>query len=238
MYPPDKMPLPKNFMPEHPFDNGEMKVRDEMLAPHPRTPEIVRKHLSDYYAVITCLDAQIGRMLMTLKETGQLENTYIIFTSDQGLAIGSHGLFGKQNLYEHYKPPCIICGPGIKPGRSDALVYLHDLYPTMCEMAGAAIPKGVEGQSLVPILRGQKPKLRDSLFEVYKNVQRMARDERWKLIWYPHINKFQLFDLANDPDELKNLADEPHHAGRLAEMKKLLARSQQEAGDPGPRCGG
>ena len=123
MYDRAKMPLPKNYLPLHPFDNGELKVRDETLAHWPRSEDEIRKHLHDYYAVITGLDEQIGRLIGHLKQAGQLDNTIIIFSSDHGLALGSHGLMGKQNLYEHsMKPPLIFAGPGIPAGKSDALL--------------------------------------------------------------------------------------------------------------------
>jgi len=118
MYPPDSIVLPPNFLPEHPFDNGEMTVRDEMLLPVPRTPEAVRKELAAYYGMISNMDAQIGRILDALCASGHGTNTLVVFASDHGLAIGSHGLLGKQNLYEHsMRAPLIFAGPGITPNR-------------------------------------------------------------------------------------------------------------------------
>ncbi|GAF96928.1 unnamed protein product, partial [marine sediment metagenome] len=135
MYDSDKIPLPENFMPEHPFDNGELIIRDELLAKFPRTPEEIRTHIAAYYAMITHVDAQIGRILDTLKETGNAENTIIIFSGDNGLAVGQHGLLGKQNLYEHsVHVPLIISGPGMPVGeKRDALCYLFDIFPTLCD---------------------------------------------------------------------------------------------------------
>ena len=126
-------PLPANFLPQHPFNNGEMVIRDELLAPWPRTPAVVRQNLADYYAYINYLDDQIGRILDALKASGQFDNTIIVFSSDNGLAIGSHGLFGKQNLYDHAThEPLIFAGPGIPAGqRRDAFCYLFDIFPTL-----------------------------------------------------------------------------------------------------------
>src|SRR6185295_12363812 len=125
-------PLPPDFLPQHPFDNGEMTVRDEKLAPWPRTPENIRSQLADYYALITFMDLQIGRILAALDKSGAAQDTIVVFSSDQGLALGSHGLMGKQNLYESgMKVPLIFAGPGIPKGQADALVYLHDIYPTV-----------------------------------------------------------------------------------------------------------
>ena len=229
LYDPAKLALSKNFMTEHPFDNGELTVRDEKLAPVPRTEAEMRKHLAAYYACITNLDHEFGRVLDAVKGA---DNTVVVFTSDQGLAVGGrHGLMGKQNLYEHFKSPLVLAGPGVPKGKSGALVYLFDLFPTLCDLAGVEVPKGVEGRSLVPVMAGKEPRVRDSLFAAYKGVQRMARDERWKLIWYPKVGRFQLFDLSADPDELKDLSADKAHAKKFDEMRALLAREQKTWGD-------
>lgn len=232
MYDPAKITLPKNFMPRHPFDNGELDVRDEKLAPLPRKPEDMRRHIADYYACITCFDHHVGRILDVLRETGQVDNTLVVYSSDQGLAVGGrHGLLGKQNLYEEFKSPLVLAGPGIPKGKSEALVYLHDLFPTFCDLAGTAIPKQVDGLSLLPVLKKEKPRVRDHLFAAYRDCQRMVRDERWKLIWYPKINRYQLFDLSKDPWEIEDLSGKAEFAGRLAELKKHLTREQKACGD-------
>lgn len=235
MYDADKLSLAKNFLPEHPFDNGELKVRDELLAAHPRTPREMREHLAGYYATISHLDHEIGRVLAAIAERGWQDNTVVIFTSDQGLAVGGrHGLMGKQNLYEHFKSPLVLAGPGIPPGQSPALVYLFDLFPTICDLAGASTPAVIEGRSLLPIVRGQKKSVRDTLFCAYRDCQRMMRDERWKLIEYnaAGVRNTQLFDLAQDPDELHNLAADSESRDELARLRKTLAAARQEYGDP------
>ncbi len=235
LYDPAKLTLSKNFLPEHPFDNGELKIRDEKLAPWPRTPEVMRRHLADYYACVSDLDHQVGRLQEALKKRGFADDTIIVFSSDQGLAVGGrHGLMGKQNLYEHVKPPLIFAGPGIPHGQSDALVYLFDLFPTFCDLAGLKTPDAVEGKSLLPVIKGDKPKVRDWLFGAYKDCQRMVRDDRWKLIKYnaSGVKHTQLFDLKNDPDEVKNLAADPKHVEQLARLEKLLAEARKQFGDP------
>lgn len=235
-YDPKKIPLSPAFMPQHPFDNGEMIVRDEQLAPWPRTPEDTKQQLADYYACITGLDHHIGRVFAALKAAGEWDNTIIIFTGDNGLSMGEHGLFGKQNLYEFggMHVPCVIAGPGIPHGRSDALVYLMDLFPTFCDLTGAKIPEGVEGRSLVPVIQGRTAKVRDVLYIGYQAGQRAIRDDRWKLIRYPLVDRTQLFDLATDPRELKNLAADPAHAPRLAAMTALLQQEMNRYGDEAP----
>ncbi len=229
-------PLPTNFLPEHPFNNGEMTVRDEQLAPWPRTPAIVRQNLADYYANIAFLDDQIGRILDALQTSGQYERTIIVFSSDNGLAIGSHGLFGKQNVYEHAThEPLIFAGPGIPRGqRSDAFCYLLDIFPTLGELAGVAAPEGSEGRSLAPVIAGRSDHLRDTIFTAYRGLQRAIRDDRWKLIVYTQINKTQLFDLAANPDERTDLAADPQYASQVQWLTAALQTQQKELGDRQP----
>lgn len=229
-------PLPANYLPVHPFDNGEMVVRDEKLAPWPRAPETVRRHLADYYGCITFMDAQIGRILKTLQETGLEKQTLVVFASDQGLAIGSHGLFGKQNLYEHsMRIPLIVAGPGIPRGRqTGAFCYLLDLFPTLGELTGVAGPEGSEGISLAPVFLGRSETARDSIFTAYRGLQRAVRDERWKLLVYPAINKVQLFDLKLDPAERDDRADREEAAPEKARLLALMADWQKRLGDRQP----
>lgn len=235
LYDRDKIPLPKNVLPQHPFDNGEMAIRDEKLLPWPRTPEALRQTHQEYYAVITAMDRYIGQVLKTLEELKQLENTIVIFSADQGISIGSHGLLGKQNLYDAgMKSPLILAGPGVSKGQTDALVYLLDLYPTICDLAGVPIPAGLDGQSFKPVLQGQATTARRELFLSYRSVQRAVRDERWKLIRYPEINRSQLFDLQNDPDEIHDLAAEPAQAARVQTMLGRLAEWQKHYTDDLP----
>jgi len=235
MYDPEKIPLPKNFMPQHPFDDGELYGRDEMLAPHPRTPAVIRQHIADYYGMISHMDAQIGRILKTLQETGHAEDTLILFAGDNGLALGQHGLMGKQNLYEHStRMPLIFAGPGIPKGRSDALVYLLDSFPTICDLAGVKTPEAVDGKSLAPVIRGQQTKVRDHALLAYRNIQRAIREPRWKLLKF-HVGGVKttlMFDLENDPWELKNLADDPTCAAQRTRLEALLEKARSEAGDP------
>jgi arylsulfatase A-like enzyme len=236
LYDPAKIPLSPAFLPQHPFDNGEMTVRDEKLAPWPRTETDTKQQNADYYSCVTGLDHHIGRIFAELKANGQWDNTIIIFSADNGLSLGEHGLFGKQNLYEFggMHVPLVVAGPGIPKGRSDAFVYLMDLFTTFAEFAGARIPDGVEGKSLAPILTGKQTKVRDVLYTGYRNCQRAIRDERWKLIRYPLVDRTQLFDLSNDPRELVNLADKPEHAAKVAELTKLLTNEMADRADKTP----
>jgi len=234
MYYRDLPPLPASFLPQHPFDNGMMKGgRDENLAPWPRTEAVIRDQLAEYYGAITHLDGQIGRILDVLQEIGEADNTIIIYAADQGLALGSHGLLGKQSVYEHsMRCPLIFTGPGIPPGRStQAFTYLLDVFPTLCDMVGIPAPSDLEGESLRPLWEGKKPRVRDSVFLPFLDIQRAVRDERWKLICYPKISYMQLFDLQNDPYEKTNLIDRPEYADRVQRLLKLMKQWQAKVGD-------
>ncbi|MFO0948327.1 MAG: sulfatase-like hydrolase/transferase [Planctomycetota bacterium] len=227
------LPLPKNFLPKHPFDNGELRIRDELLAPFPRTEAEIRRQLTDYYAVITGLDGHIGRLLDHLKASGEDRRTLIVFSSDNGLALGSHGLMGKQNLYEHSaKVPLLIAGPGVSPGRSDALLYLMDLFPTLCELVGVEIPAGLDGMSVAPIFKGMPGAGREDLLLTYRDVQRGIRDSRWKLLCYPNSKNYQLFDLKSDPDERVNYFNDPLQRKRIQSLFTRLGELQKKFGDP------
>ena len=233
MYNPKEIPLPANYLPEHSFNNGELLIRDERLEKWPRSKNAVQQHLAEYYAIITHEDEQIGRIIKTLKETGRFENTIIIFSADNGLAIGSHGLMGKQSVYEHsVKIPLVIAGPGIqKNKRSQAMCYTFDLFPTFCEAAGAKIPAGMEGKSLWPVLKGTNATHRNEIFSAYRGLMRGLNDGRYKLIVNIGVNKTQLFDLQNDPDEMQDLAGNEIHKDRVAAMTAKLKTVQGEWSD-------
>jgi arylsulfatase A-like enzyme len=236
LYDPAKLPLSAAFMSQHPFDNGEMTVRDEKLAPWPRTPADTKQQTADYYSCISGLDHHIGRIFAELKASGQWENTIIVFSGDNGLSLGEHGLFGKQNLYEFggMHVPLIISGPGIQKGKSEALVYLMDLFPTLSDLAGAKLPDGIDGKSLLPLLTGKSATVRDALYTGYRNCQRSIRDARWKLIRYPLVDRTQLFDLSSDPLELTNLADQSEYKTKTTEMLERLQKEMSFYADNHP----
>lgn len=233
LYPDGSLPVPGNFKKYHPFAFDNMKIRDEQLAAWPRMPEIIQASLSDYYALISHMDAKIGELIATLKAKGLYDNTIIVYAADNGLAIGSHGLLGKQNLYEHStKVPMILSGPGIPANRvSEALVYLFDLFPTLSAASGLPAPQGVDGENFLPLLKQQTGKGRVSLFTAYRNTVRAVRDKDFKLIRYPLINRTQLFSLKDDPLELNNLAGKPAYTEKETAMLQLLTQWQKQTGD-------
>ncbi len=234
MYYRNPPPVPENFLPQHPFNNGFVwNVRDENLAPYPRTREIIREQLCEYYGLITHLDEQVGRILRALEKSGHATNTLIIYTADHGLALGSHGLLGKQSVYEHsMKSPLIVAGPGVPKGKSDAFTYILDLFPTLCAAAGTSAPGGAAGHDLAPIWTGRLQSVRDSVFLPYTDTMRAVRDERWKLIVYPQINYQQLFDLKKDRGERNNVAT--GNPAEVARLTRLLHEWQDRTGDKQP----
>jgi len=249
LYDPATMPLPDNFLPRHPFDNGELRVRDELLAPFPRTPENTRQQLCDYYGMISAQDAQVGRVMKTLESTSLIENTIVVYTGDHGLSIGSHGLFGKQNVYEESAGvPLIFSGPGVPAGKtSDAFVYGFDIFPTLCEMLGFAAPATVEGHSLAGIMAGRETRVHDAIFAAYDHSrpnskndaqaapaeQRAVHDGRWK---YHHYDvggetTVRLFDLQTDPHEINDLSADPAAAKEIPRLAALLKQMRHDLAD-------
>lgn len=231
----DEVSLPSNFLPEHPFDNGDLHERDENLLPFPRDPELVRQERAYYYSMINEVDVQIGRVLDALERNGKLDDTIIIFASDNGLSVGEHGLLGKQNLYEaSVKVPLAISGPGIPRGeKRDAFVYLYDIYPTLCDIAGYEKPSSVKGKSFLPVVRNEVASERDDIFLAYMNLQRAIKKGDYKLILYNVDGQRhpQLFDLRNDPKEMVNLYDDPKYSSVREELTELLYRRMRESGD-------
>lgn len=235
-YKPEDMPLPKAFAPFHPFENGAIRTRDEQTLPWPRTKEWLARKLARYCASTEYWDAEMGRVLDALRQSGQFDNTIFIIAGDNGLSLGEHGLVGKQNLYEFggMHVPLVFAGKGIPQGETRAIAYLMDIFPTVCEMIGTHQPSRVEGLSLAPVIRGEKPRVREFGYNAYTKSQRAVSDDRWKLIRYPAIDKTQLFDIVADPHEERDLAALPEHTERIKTLMAKLAELQKQYDDPYP----
>ncbi len=245
MYAPDEIALPPNFLPEHPFDIGVRDIRDELLAGYPRGEDEIKRHIAEYYGMISQMDMEIGRILATLEERGLSENTIVIYTSDHGLGVGQHGLMGKQNLYDHsMRIPLIMRGPGVPAGlKSGARLYLHDLYPTILELAGVAIPETSAGHSLTAVLKQATTQHRKLIFSAYQGIfghpqdkpyQRSVKNERHKLIQtvVDGAVAWQLFDLLEDAYECHDLINAPGYADLTARLKDQLRSRQIRCKDP------
>ncbi len=241
MYDPSGIELPENFMAHHPIEYGNTDCRDELLAPYPRTPEVTKRHIAEYYAMITHLDHQIGLVLKALKDKGALENTVIVFAGDNGLALGQHGLFGKQSNYEHsIRVPFIISGPSVPSGeRRDAYMYLLDIYPTLCDLVGIETPDSVDGVSFKPILDDAEAVTRENLYFAYTNKIRSVKDRRYKLIEFVHEGKKTplLFDLEKDPFEMANLIATDGYREIEDRLRTELHRFRHDWDDEKPRLG-
>ena len=237
MYPLENISIPESFLPEYPYKDKmgcSGKLRDERLAPFPRTPYAVKVNRQEYYAIISHMDAQIGRILDKLEETGQKENTYIFYSADHGLSVGNHGLIGKQNMYEHsLRPPMIIVGPDIPRGeKRDMAVYLQDIMPTVIEYAGGQVPEYVEFSSLKPFIeKARTESFYQEVYCAYMDLQRMLRADGYKLLVYPYAGVKRLYNLAADPLETEDLASDPSQAGRMEQMYAVLKDKMVRMGD-------
>ncbi len=237
MYPLENIAVPDNFIPEYPYI-GKIgygrNLRDERLAPYPRTEYAVKVNRQEYYAIITHMDSQIERIISALKKSGKMDNTYIFFTADHGLACGSHGLMGKQSMYDHsIRPPMIVIGPDIpKNQKNDTDVYLQDLMASALNLAEIKKPEYVEFNSLINIAKGISSKGNyDAIYGCYTNAQRMIRKDDFKLIVYPKAKITLLFDMKNDPLEMDDLSDEKQYIDLKKTLFNDLVALQNSMGD-------
>ncbi len=236
-YPLENISVPESFLPEYPFKdsigNGP-DLRDEALAPFPRTEYAIKKHIQEYYALITHLDDQIGAILDGLEESGQMQNTYIIFTADHGLAMGRHGLLGKQSQYDHsIRAPFVIMGPNVPKGKIiSADIYLQDAMATSLELAGIQKPGYIYFNSVMDLLEGKQAKSSyNAIYGAYVDLQRMIRKEGFKLIVYPRLDRILLYDMENDPEEINDLSDEPSYRAKVDDLFQDLLGLQQQLND-------
>lgn len=235
MYPAHEVDVPEDFLPEYPEHKAigcPPTLRDEHLAPFPRTKYAVQVNRQEYFAIITHMDQQIGRILEALNKSGKADETYVFFTADHGLACGHHGLMGKQNSYDHsIRVPLLIAGPGIEPGQNDAAVYLQDVMPTTLELAKVSKPEHVEFTSLLPLVHGEKTESYDAIYNCYLNLQRSITADGFKLMVYPKANRVKLFDLTSDPMEMKDLSADPAYAEKKEQLFATLQQWQTKVGD-------
>lgn len=235
LYDPQEIDLPPNFLPQHPFDYGINIVRDEILCKTPRDPAEIRQEIRDYYAMISHVDDGVGRVLQALKESGHGDDTIILFASDNGLAVGQHGLLGKQSCYEHsIRVPLVLAGPGIpRCQKREACVYLMDLYPTLCDLLGIRIPDTVQGISFYPTIQDAGSCTRHEIFSLFGDKARSIKDSRYKLIEYKYadLRKTQLFDLRQDPWEQRDLSSQKDAWPIIYRMRERLRATAQAWGD-------
>lgn len=206
--------LPPNYLPAHPFPHGHPDLRDEVAVSgvwERRDEWTIRNELGREFACSEYIDQQIGRVLDKLRSMGELNKTYIIYTADHGIAIGRHGLQGKQNLYQHtWRVPFIVQGPGIRAGvRAEGNIYLMDILATVCDLASIPAPESNEGLSFRPVLEGRQATTRDVLYGAYcggtKPGMRCVKQGDWKLVQFDvldgSVRETQLFNLKDNPRE-------------------------------------
>ena len=192
-----------------------------------------QRYIRNYLRCVKGVDESVGRLMEYLKSSGLEKNTIVIYSSDQGFYLGDHGWYDKRWMYdESMKMPLIVRWPGVtRPGSINTeLVQNLDYAETFLEVAGVKVPDDMQGRSLVPLLKGESPRWRDSLyyhyfeFPSYHMVAKHygIRTSRYKLIRFYQFDEWELYDLKKDPDELKNLYGKPKYADTIAELKQEL----------------
>ena len=193
-----------------------------------------QRYMQDYLGCIASVDENVGRLLDYLEKNNLADNTIVVYTSDQGFYLGEHGWFDKRFMYEEsMSTPLIIRWPGtVKPGsRSGELVQNLDFAETFLDAAGVEAPREMQGESLVPLLKGQAVEWRDALYYHYYEYPAVhmvkkhygIKTDRYKLIhFYDDIDEWELYDLENDPDELNNLYDDPAYNEVRKELEERL----------------
>ncbi|WP_316840219.1 sulfatase [Pedobacter gandavensis] len=211
----------------------EADLKAKNLSGNALTEWKYQHYMRDYLSTAASLDRNIGRTLDYLDKQGLTKNTIVIYMSDQGFYLGEHGWFDKRFIYEEsFRTPMVMRYPGvIKPGSvSKDFVMNLDIAPTMLDAAGIAIPKDIQGKSMLPQLKDKKVAGRKVMFyHYYENGEHSVsphfgiRDSRYKLIrFYKRVNSWELFDLKTDPNELNNLYGKPGYEKVTAQMKKEL----------------
>ena len=202
-----------------------------------------QRYMRDYCSVIHSVDRNVGRVYDYLSERGLLDNTIVIYTSDQGFYMGEHGWFDKRFMYEEsFRTPLLVRMPGGRCGDIDAMVQNIDYAPTLLEAAGLPVPDDIQGESFLPLLQGRKPAgWRKSLYYHYYEypaehaVRRHygVRTKRYSLMhFYEDIDEWELFDLKKDPQQLHNLYGEPGTERLVARLRAELVRLQTLYQDP------
>ena len=225
-------------VPEDDLDDVPKIIRDyKAISRYGVTPELHKGLLEAYYASVSYMDAQVGRVLDTLDELGLRENTIVIFSSDHGYLLGHHHKFQKQHLFEEStRVPFILSVPWMSDSHGKAsakITELTDLYPTIAELAGLAPPKNLPGQSLMPLLENPSAKSwnKDLAFTISRSGGESIRTTDWRFTHWGFGKKGEeLYDRKNDPGEFTNLAKDPKYADQLARLKKRLKAKRLEAG--------
>jgi iduronate 2-sulfatase len=191
-----------------------------------------KKAMGGYYASVAFMDAQVGKVISALKQSGLEDKTIVIFTSDHGYHLGEHDFWAKVSLREESAAvPLIICVPGKQPAVCHSLVELLDLYPTLSRLCGLDVPQRLQGKNIAPMLDDPSISVRDAAFSVAPMRKGfLLREDKWAYIQYAEdaSDGIELFDMEKDPLQYTNLAAHPEHAQRVDKFKVKLAAKLEE----------
>ena len=229
------------------YDDFYQPIIDDFYKKNPQGKELAewkyQRYMRDYAKVVKSLDENVGRVLDYLKEKGMLDNTLVVYTSDQGFYMGEHGWFDKRFMYEEsFRTPMLVRFPGGVKGDIPEMVQNIDHAATFLQVAGVPVPEDIQGDSYLPLLKGEKPKdWRTSLYyHFYEYPAEHAvkrhygvRTDRYKLIhFYNDIDVWELYDLQNDPMEMHNIYNEPGNEALIDSLKTELNKLQEQYDDP------
>ncbi|MEO0416773.1 MAG: sulfatase-like hydrolase/transferase, partial [Verrucomicrobiota bacterium] len=224
-YPFAKMPLP--HVPSDDLEDIPKLGQPSIMNgnnPIGKYPDNQKRMWSAYYAATQFMDDQVGKILDELDRLGLRETTAIVFTSDHGYHLGEHTFWQKSNLHEEsVRVPLIVHIPGMEPGRTKSFAELVDLYPTMAEAVGIAIPDAVQGKSLLPVVKDPSVTIRDSAVSFHKGTGLRTAD--WAYMKYQDGSE-ELYDMIADPHQYTNLASSPDHQTTLKKHRNLLSQRE------------
>jgi iduronate 2-sulfatase len=220
LYPQEKMKIPPQI--EGDLDDIPLAGRGADGKGLNEMPESRRRMWQAYYASVTFMDHQVGRVIDELHRLGLRESTAIVFTTDHGFHLGEHGFWLKSNLHEEVvRVPLVVSAPGIKPGRTSSLVELVDFYPTCTELLGLPTPHGLHGKSLVPLLRDPDAKVRETALSIHNRAGGGLRAAEWHYMTYGDQGE-ELYDMLKDPHQYTNVVSDPAYADLLKEARTLF----------------
>lgn len=223
-YPIDGITMPKTIPNDHSdIPKAGIAATTSAKCGIARYPENQKRMWAGYYATVSFMDEQVGRLLDELDRLGLRDETAIVFTSDHGYHLGEHEFWQKANLHEEVtRVPLIVSVPGAKPGRASTFAELVDIYPTVTELAGLPIPQGLDGRSLVPALDDRTAVVREFAYSG-GGARRALRSDRWAYMKYGRNGGEELYDMQNDPEQFTNLANDERHADVRRDFRKRIA---------------
>ncbi len=242
MYDPAKLPMPDRDTPPDgapkfaPTTWGELRAYSDIPDVGPVDAVKARKLIHGYYAATSYMDAQLGRVLDELDALGLTGKTVIVLWGDHGWHLGDHGMWSKHTNYEQAtRAPLIFAAPGRRGGQHTAsLAEFVDLYPTLCDLAGAGRPTHLQGKSLVPVLDDPKASVQDAVFQVFPRGSRetgpmlgqAVRTARWRYVEWQKTDGTaaarELYDMRDDPGETVNLANKPEQKAAVEELSAIV----------------